>query len=112
MSSSIRMDMAKKAKRQFHCQKCNSPCEIYKKGRKHRVFVCPSCGILATNPFSLKGALRGGVGSIPIAGGILEESGLTDMVFGSTPKAKETGQTPIFRQSTYPLSKKVQDALR
>lgn len=40
--------MAKK--RVIHCGKCESPVTIYKKGKKHRVFVCPSCGIIATNP--------------------------------------------------------------
>lgn len=64
-----------KRKHQFHCNTCNSPCDIFKKGKAHRVFVCPQCGILATNPFSLKGALKGGakgaIGSIPIAGGAI-----------------------------------------
>jgi len=44
--------MARK-KRQFHCHECGSPTEIYKKGRGHRVLVCPRCGILATNPLPL-----------------------------------------------------------
>lgn len=43
----------------FHCSKCNSECTIYKKGKKHRVLVCPLCGVLATNPFSAGGALGG-----------------------------------------------------
>lgn len=67
--------MRKKTKRQFHCDKCNSPCTIYKHGKKHRVLVCPECGVLATNPFSIKGALKGGargaIGSIPVAGGAI-----------------------------------------
>jgi len=51
----------------------------------HRVLVCPQCGVLATNPFSIKraltggtigaeaGALVGGVGAIPgaIGGAII-----------------------------------------
>ncbi len=44
--------MAKK-KHQFHCEKCGQPCEIYKKGKKHRVLVCPECGVIATNPLPL-----------------------------------------------------------
>ena len=36
-------------KHPFHCEKCNAECMIYKKGRAHRVFVCPNCGVLATN---------------------------------------------------------------
>lgn len=43
----------KSKKRQFHCEKCGNPCEIYKKGRKHRVLVCPKCGVIATNPLPL-----------------------------------------------------------
>lgn len=33
---------------------------IYKKGKAHRVLVCPIHGVLATNPFSASGALQGG----------------------------------------------------
>lgn len=40
-------------KHQFHCEKCSSPCEIYKKGKAHRVLVCPNCGVIATNPLPL-----------------------------------------------------------
>jgi len=51
-----------KKKRQFHCEKCGSACDIYKKGKAHRVLVCPQCGVLATNPISRRkvgGALTG-----------------------------------------------------
>ena len=50
-----------KRRRQFHCERCGSPCEIYKKGKAHRVLVCPHCGVLATNPISRRatGALSG-----------------------------------------------------
>jgi hypothetical protein len=51
--------MAKK--HSFHCQVCNSELTIYKKGKKHRVLVCPTHGIIATNPFSLKGAAGGAI---------------------------------------------------
>jgi len=64
--------MVKKArKHQFHCQKCGLGCEIYKKGKGHRVLVCPNCGILATNPFSIGKALLGAGKTIPGAGAIL-----------------------------------------
>ena len=42
----------------FHCQFCGMECTIYKHGKKHRVIVCPVCGVLATNPSAL-GFLRG-----------------------------------------------------
>lgn len=44
--------MAKK-KPSFHCQACGNPCTIYKKGKGHRVLVCPKCGVLATNPTAI-----------------------------------------------------------
>jgi len=51
--------MAKRKKRQFHCERCGNPCMIYKKGKAHRVLVCPVHGVIATNPFSLGGAASG-----------------------------------------------------
>jgi len=63
--------MARK-KRQFHCGHCGSPCEIYKKGRRHRVLVCPHCGVIATNPISLRGVLGSVAGSIPLIGGVAQ----------------------------------------
>ena len=42
----------KKKKRQIYCS-CGNPVTIYKKGKKHRVFVCPQCGIIANNPLPL-----------------------------------------------------------
>lgn len=48
--------MAKSKKKLFHCEKCGNACEIYKKGKKHRVLVCPQCGVLATNPLPLMAA--------------------------------------------------------
>lgn len=39
----------RKQKHTFYCENCQSPCIIYKKGRNHRVLVCPNCGVLATN---------------------------------------------------------------
>ncbi len=46
----------KQKKHQFHCSKCDAACEIYKKGKSHRILVCPNCGILATNPLPLLAA--------------------------------------------------------
>lgn len=50
----------KKLKHQFHCEKCGNPCEIYKKGKNHRVLVCPTCGVLATNPLPLLAGIAAG----------------------------------------------------
>lgn len=43
----------RKKKHQFHCVKCGSEAYIYKKGRSHRLMVCPKCGIIASNPLPL-----------------------------------------------------------
>lgn len=40
-------------KKGFRCEKCNSEIQIYRRGKGHRLFVCPSCGILASNPLPL-----------------------------------------------------------
>jgi hypothetical protein len=42
-----------KKKRQLHCGICGSPSEFYKKGRKHRVLICPKHGVIASNPLPL-----------------------------------------------------------
>lgn len=72
----------RRKKRQFHCNQCSSPCEIYKKGKKHRVLVCPHCGVLATNPtlpfFEQRQALgkklakSGAISAIPLVGGFAQ----------------------------------------
>ncbi len=56
-----------KRKHQFHCEKCGSPCEIYRKGKKHRVLVCPGCGVIATNPLPLMAAAA--VGKVALRAG-------------------------------------------
>ncbi len=85
-------------KRQFHCQNCASACEIYKKGKAHRVLVCPSCGVIASNPQVLgKIAKRGAkalIGEIPGASLIMEGVGLAGDIFGKKKQARaETPRT-------------------
>jgi len=48
--------MVKRKKHQIHCV-CGLPVEVYKKGKGHRVFICPNCGIIATNPLPLLAGL-------------------------------------------------------
>ena len=60
----------KHRKHQFHCQRCGSPCEIYRKGKNHRVLVCPNCGVLATNPTVAGKLLKIGASLIPGVGGV------------------------------------------
>jgi len=76
--------MMKKNKHQFHCEKCASPCDIYRRGKNHRVLVCPNCGVIATNPKAGKKiSKRVGkaiLGEIPGASAIMEGVGLvTDL---------------------------------
>ncbi len=77
--------MVKKRKHQFHCQYCGSGCEIYKKGKGHRVLVCPNCGVLASNPLPLLAA------ALPLAGKLLKGAG---KVVGLGGKDKDKTVTP------------------
>lgn len=104
----------RKRKHQFHCQRCGLPCEIYRKGKGHRVLICPSCGVLATNPFSfgksLKGALRGGISSIPVVGGAIAgatEGFTSDKGVGKAPSSIQK----IEYVDRYTAQERVQDAL-
>ena len=60
-----------KKRRVFHCENCKSPCEIYKKGKTHRVLVCPRCGILASNPLPLAALAASALPSLIEKGGEL-----------------------------------------
>jgi len=81
-------------KTQFHCNYCESPCEIYKKGKKHKVLVCPQCGVLATNPSVVgkvvKRAGKAILGEIPGASLVMEGLGLA----GDLTK-KKSKDTPV-----------------
>ena len=72
-------------KRQFHCEKCGNPCTIYKKGKKHRVLVCPECGVIATNPLPLIAA------AAPLA--LKAVKGVGAAVGLSSKKSKTTDET-------------------
>lgn len=100
-------------RRQFHCQKCGVPCEIYHKGRKHRILICPLCGVLATNPFSgskaasgstfgaLLGSVVPGVGTAigGAAGGLLGGlSGYLDKGQKSVSTIPASAGVPLSRQ--------------
>lgn len=80
--------MSKRKKRVFHCSKCGNPTETYKKGRKHRVIICPRCGIIASNPLPLLALAASALPSV-IEGA---SSFLSDKK-SSTPK--DTARLPI-----------------
>lgn len=105
----------RKKKHQFHCQKCNNPLEIYKKGKGHRLLVCPHCGILANNP-GLMGSVvkrlaRGALGEIPGASLIMEGAGLVGDVLGSKKEETKTPSVHVHKNA-YTTEEKVRDALR
>ena len=58
--------MMKAKKHVFRCERCGAECMIYKKGKNHRVLVCPTCGVLATNGLLKK--IGGFLGSVPHPG--------------------------------------------
>lgn len=113
----------RKTKRQFHCEKCNSPCTIYKKGKKHRVLVCPRCGVLATNPFSAGGALGGAatgatIGSVVPGVGTAIGAGVGGLIGGfyggeEKPKTRSDGGVLVTRAPSdrYTTQERVRDAL-
>jgi len=79
----------KKKKHQFHCMECNTPLEIYKKGKSHRILFCPSCNkVVAMNP-SIFGKIAKGIAkSVPILGtavSVGEELFKKKAVEGTTP---------------------------
>ena len=84
--------MAKRKTHVFHCSHCDNACMIYKKGKAHRVLVCPKCGVLATNPFSLTGALKGVGKTIPVASQVI---GAIEGGFSNTPTISKTPHLSI-----------------
>ena len=81
-------------KNTFYCENCDSACLIYKKGKSHRVLVCPKCGVLATNGKGVlksvaKRATRGVIGEIPGASLVMEGLGLA----GDIKKGMKTSKT-------------------
>jgi len=63
----------KKKKHQWHCAHCGNPCEIYKKGKGHRILDCPQCGIIAKNPTMAGKLIKGIARSVPVVGGVAGE---------------------------------------
>lgn len=115
--------MAKKRRHQFHCQRCASPCEIYKRGKGHRVLVCPECGVLATNPIVKSLVKRGAkalLGEVPGASLIMEGAGLVGDVLkgGKSEKSNTTPSHPVafppaqFYKNKFSAEERVALALR
>jgi len=83
--------MMKKNKHAFHCEHCNSECMIYKKGKSHRVLVCPHCGVLATNG-KFKDILKTVGGITSIGSGTLG---------AMLPKKTQQGVTDVLKNVPY-----------
>lgn len=94
----------RKRKRQFHCERCHSPCEIYKKGKNHRVLVCPMHGVIATNPGPLIAA------AARIIGPMIAEKAISKLTEGKTEKDHAPSTPRAFRES-YSTEERVRDAL-
>jgi hypothetical protein len=74
-----------KRKRIFHCERCGNPCTIYKKGKAHRVLVCPQHGVIATNPLPLAVAAVAGKAALKVGKKVLGKG---------NPKKEEASATP------------------
>ena len=73
---------------------------IYKKGKKHRVLVCPQCGVLATNPTIAGKILKAGVSAIPVVGGVAS-SIIGDIQAGKEAKPKTATARPTHGREYY-----------
>lgn len=94
----------KRRKHQFHCTRCGSGCEIYKKGKGHRVLICPKCGILATNPAPMLAAI--GAALAPTAIDYVSKK------FSGKKKEDAPGSQKIEYVDRYTAEERVRDALR
>lgn len=90
----------KKLKRTFHCERCGNPCTIYKKGKNHRVLVCPQHGVIATNPLPL--LAMAAPAAISAVSGLLSKR--------ETANVGTTGSACHHRES-YSAEERVRDAL-
>jgi len=77
-------------KRQLHCGKCGNAADFYKKGRGHRLLVCPKCGVIASNPLPLAAIAMA-------APAILE--GAKGLMGGDKKTAQEAGRQKIVTDS-------------
>jgi len=95
-------------KNTFYCEKCNHPCMIYKKGKNHRVLVCPDCGVLATNGLAGKGLKRLGkavIGEVPFASTLIEGAGFVGDIKRNKKEKKTTSETPFVKMESGEPSK-------
>jgi hypothetical protein len=86
----------------FHCERCDSECNIYKKGRNHRVLVCPKCGVLATNGALGKILKRGGravLGEVPGASLVMEGLGLASELSRKKQSSPEFSPKPSYSRA-------------
>jgi len=87
----------------FHCERCSNPCTVYKHGKGHRVFVCPTCGVLATNGKLdlLKKIAKRGLKAVPFVGTALEVAGAVGDIKDSFSTTPPTGNyDSVARRST------------
>lgn len=91
-----------KKKRIINCGICGSPCTWYRKGKRHRLLICPNDGIIASNPLPLAPLLASAAGFIAskagkkaVMGGVLTGGAalLTKKLFGGKKEQQDgTGE--------------------
>jgi hypothetical protein len=113
--------MAKKHDHHFYCEHCKAQCMIYRKGKHHRVLVCPHCGVLATN--GLGGAIakigaKTLLKSIPGVGTAISLAEGAAEIYGAVKGNKQAPTSPTsptsehhVRRAGYSTQSKVHDAL-
>ncbi len=87
-----------KSKKHIYCQKCGNICNWYKKGKNHRVLVCPKCGILAHNPIPWATIGKIGGSLIPIPGASIVGEMLGSAVEGASSNEKPAKTTISTRE--------------
>lgn len=101
----------------FYCEKCRSQCMIYRKGKHHRVLVCPHCGVLATNGI-LSTLAKGALKAIPGVGTAISLGETAYDVYkefkgDSKPLTSPAPSIPhSIHRSNYPTHQRINDALR
>lgn len=97
-------------KHTFYCEMCKSPCTLYKKGKGHRVLICPRCGVLATN--GLGTIIGGAIGSIVPGAGTVIGAGVGTAVEGLLKKKPKEAGKPTQATPTAPQDNKAKYAYK
>jgi len=103
------MRKKKLAKNTFYCEKDGFACTIYKKGKNHRVLVCPKCGVLATNGL-LKSAVDLATDFVP--GGKVVKLAASALGINPLDEKEAAPRAARMTASRYSERERIHDALR